>query len=545
MKKKNAVYKQKKPRKTISTVYVCLMLLSLYLLGHSVVLSSAPATAVSGFPPTSYERDGWEPIDSGVTQNLNSVFFICLNRGSVVGNQGVILRTGDGGDSWTAQNSGVTENIYDIYYFDYTIVLAVGTSGTILFTTDTGQNWTIVQTGMMGTYYSGQMITDSIGVAVGVNAIFQPFFTRTNDGWTTWQSSSFYIEDDNVFYEGRLTDVYFKNESVGFATAIVDVPAGGAIVRTIDGGATWETVLFYDEALFSIDFNWEGVGYAVGDHGTIVQTTDDGETWVELETGINTRLRAIDFTSETTGTAVGENGMVLRTENEGVTWEQQTSGTASDLYDVKFITQHIGFIVGAQGLILRTNTGGHPDDTTPPETTCTLSGIMEGDVYISDVTVNLTAVDDYSGVATTMYKLDDANWTMYETEPVVVTTDGDHVLLYYSIDNAGNIEEAHTSEFIIQHPANLQVVISGGVGITVTVENLGSLGLSDVSWELLLDGGLILLGKEKSGTIDIPTGNKITLRSLVIGVGKPTVTFTIEGAKYTTSCSVFLFFVRI
>ncbi len=521
------------------------MLLSLHLICSSIVSLSSSTSTTPGFHSMLSERDGWEQIESGVTQNLNSIFFICLNRGSVAGDQGVILRTGDGGDSWVAQESGVTENLYDIYYYDYFIVLSVGTSGTILFTTDTGQNWTIVETGMMGTYYSGQMITDSIGVAVGVNAIFQPFFTRTDDGWTSWQSTAFYIEHENVFYEGRLTDVHFRNESVGFATAIVDVPAGGAIVRTIDGGDTWETVLFYDEALYSIDFTWEGVGYAVGDHGAIVQTTDAGQTWVELESGTSTRLRAFDVPTETTGTAVGENGMILRTEDAGATWKQQTSGTTGTLSDVKFITQQSGFIVGQDGLILRTNTGGHPEDTSPPETTCTLSGTLEGDVYISDVTVTLTAVDDYSGVATTMYKLDEGPWTSYETEPLLVTTDGPHVLLYYSIDNAGNTEQEKTTEFTILHPPNVRVAISGGIGITVTIENLGSQDLSDIPWVLSLDGGIILLGKERSGTRNIPVGTEITLRNLVIGFGKPTILFSIGETTYTTPCRVFLFFVQI
>ncbi len=45
---------------------------------------------------------------------------------------------------------------------------------------------------------------------------------------------------------------------------------------------TWETVFFYDEPLFSIDVTWEGVGYAVGNHGAIVQTLDGGETWQEV-----------------------------------------------------------------------------------------------------------------------------------------------------------------------------------------------------------------------------------------------------------------------
>src|SRR4030042_582231 len=191
------------------------------LLGNMAALTTASST-ISDIAPsipltTSSQRSGWELVESGVTQDLNSIFFICLNWGTVVGDEGIILRTGDGGDNWTAQTTGVIEDLSAVSYFGYTITLAVGGSGTLLYRNNSGQNWTVLQTGMMETYHSCQMITETIGVAVGVNAISQPFFTRTNDGWSTWDSSSFYIENDSVEYEGRLSDVYFINSSLGFA----------------------------------------------------------------------------------------------------------------------------------------------------------------------------------------------------------------------------------------------------------------------------------------------------------------------------------------
>ncbi len=491
------------------------------------------------------QRGGWESIESGVTQDINGVFFICLNRGTIVGDEGVILRSGDGGNNWVVQNSGVMENLYGVSYYGYSITIAVGTAGTILYTSNSGLNWTILQTGMMGTYYSCQMVNETVGVAVGVNAIFQPFFTRTNDGWDTWDSTSFYIEHDSVLYEGRLSDVHFMNTSVGFATAIVDVPAGGAIVKTIDGGNTWETVLFYDEALFSIDFTQEGVGYAVGDHGAVVQTSDGGESWQELESGVNTALRGIDFPSATTGTIVGDNGIILRTENEGQSWIQQTSGTPTNLLGVQFLTDMFGVIVGEQGVILLTKTGGYPEDMIPPETTCALSGTLEGGIYMTDVTVNLTATDDFSGVATTMYKLDNASWVTYDAGPFVVHTNGDHLLRFYSIDNAGNIEEEKTCEFTIQHPPNLQISITGGFGIKIRIKNLDLTNITNSSWNLSLDGGILLFGKQKAGVVNIDAGDEITLNSLVFGFGTPTITFTIAASEKIVQGRVFLFFVRV
>jgi len=522
-------------------IFLCLLVT---LVPLSAASPQASKTVSFQSQESSAQKAGWEQINSGVTQDLNSVFFICLNRGTIVGDEGVILRSGDGGNNWVLQNSGVMENLYGVSYYGYNIILVVGTSGTILYTSNSGSNWTTLQTGLMGTYYSCQMVNETVGVAVGVNAIFQPFFTRTNDGWDTWDSTSFYIEHDNIFYEGRLSDVSFINTSVGFATAIVDVPAGGAIVRTIDGGSTWETVFFSDEALFSVDFTGGGLGYAVGDHGIVVQTLDNGESWQELESGVNTALRGIDFSSENIGTIIGDNGIILRTENEGVSWIQQTSGTTYNLLGVHCVTDMFSVVVGKSGVILLTKTGGYPEDITPPETTCILSGTMDGGVYISDVLVTLNATDDFSGIATTMYKLDDAIWTSY-VGPFAVTGNGNHSLLFYSIDNAGNIEEEKTCEFIIQQPPNLLITITGGFGMKVHVKNLDTVNLMNISWNLSLNGGFVLSGRQKSGETDINAGEEITLHSLVFGFGKPTITFTISSTQKIVQGSLFLFFVRL
>jgi len=528
-----------------------LRIIDTILLG--LILSVLPiffgSTSVQGtVAPSSHEassqQGGWEQLPSGVTQDLHSVSFICLNRGSVAGSDGVILRTGDGGGTWAAQNSGVTENLYDIFYYDYSITLAVGASGTILLTNNSGINWTVIQTGMMGTYFNGQMITDLIGVAVGENAIFQPFFTRTDDGWATWESTSFYIEHESVMYEGRLSDVFFLNDSIGFATAIVDMPAGGAIVRTMDGGSSWETVYFGNEELFGIDFTWGGIGYAVGDHGVILQTFDSGGTWTSVDSGVTDALHAIDFPSETKGTAVGDNGIIVRTENNGLSWTEQTSGTTQDLLAVRLISEQIGFATGRYGVILRTTSGGYPDDSFPPVTNCTLIGTLEGPFYISNVTVTLSATDNISGVGSTTYKLDDGLWDTY-TEPFVVSGDGNHIVRYYSIDNAGNAEEEKTCEFMIQHPPPIQITITGGFGIHVRIKNLGSVDLMNESWNLSLTGGIILLGKQTSGFADIQAGNEFFIRPIVFGLGKTKVVLTFTSLIKSVEGKVFLFFVRI
>jgi len=530
---------------TASTTALCVLLsLTMIIPPVHAEFSHLPSTIASGSQMQISPGDGWEHINSGVSQDLNGIFFICLNRGTVVGDEGVILRTGDGGKNWTIQDPGVSENLYSVSYFGYPIILAVGAAGTILFTNDTGQTWQVKQTGMMASYASCQMLTDEIGFAVGVNTIFQPFFTRTDDGGVTWESSSFYIEHESVLYEGWLSNVYFMNESVGVATAVVDIPAGGAIVRTMDGGASWQTVCFSDKPLYGVDLTSSGVFYAVGAQGTVLRSLDLGLTWENLTSGVSYTLHAVDFPSDTVGFVVGDEGVILRTNDAGESWVQQTSGTTENLLGIQSITDRTGVIVGTHGVILRTDNGGYPPDTTPPETTCTLTGTTQGDVYISNVTVTLTAIDNITGVQFMTYKLDDGLWNTY-TQPFEVTTDGQHLLRYYSSDNAGNVEQEKTSVFTIQHPPILTITIIGGIGIHVTVKNLGPSNLTDATWGLTLTGGFILIGRHISSTMTIPVGEEKETKSLVLGFGSVQLTFSIASTETNVPGKVFFIFVRM
>jgi hypothetical protein len=98
------------------------------------------------------------------------------------------------------------------------------------------------------------------------------------------------------------------------------------------------------------------------------------------------------------------------------------------------------------------------DDTTPPFTSCGLYGTMwEYDYYISPVTVELTAYDEESGVNYTKYKLDEGSWTEYTT-PFVVSEEGNHTLIYYSVDNAGNKEDDNTVDFTIWYTPSAPTV---------------------------------------------------------------------------------------
>jgi hypothetical protein len=182
-------------------------------------------------------------------------------------------------------------------------------------------------------------------------------------------------------------------------------------------------------------------------------------------------------------------------------------------------------------------------DTIPPVTTCTLTGEMSEGIYVSNVTVTLTATDNGSGVDYTTYKLDTGAWTTYST-PFIVTEDGSHTVLFYSVDRNGNIEQQQTSTFTIQHHPLITLTIIGGKGVSVLIENKGLLPLNKVPWHINLSGGIILKGTSKEGLIpQLLPGQQKTLTSSILGFGRTTITVTVDDTQTTAKAFILLIFV--
>ncbi|GEM_PF-826611 len=76
--------------------------------------------------------EGWGVMDASFTD---------ANTGTVVGWEGRIYRTTNGGMSWSRQFSGATAILYSVHFSDINTGTAVGSSGTILRTTDGGSTW--------------------------------------------------------------------------------------------------------------------------------------------------------------------------------------------------------------------------------------------------------------------------------------------------------------------------------------------------------------------------------------------------------------------
>src|SRR5437016_12727812 len=69
-------------------------------------------------------------------------------------------------------------------------------------------------------------------------------------------------------------------------------------------------------------------------------------------------LRGASFVDADTGTVVGEYGTIVRTTDGGNSWTVQVSGTTQALWAVSFMDTNNGTAVGGGGAIGRTTTSG-------------------------------------------------------------------------------------------------------------------------------------------------------------------------------------------
>ncbi|MFD4623603.1 OmpL47-type beta-barrel domain-containing protein [Streptomyces sp. NPDC058475] len=92
------------------------------------------------------------------------------------------------------------------------------------------------------------------------------------------------------------------------------------------------------------------------------------------------------------------------------------------------------------------------DDTTPPETSATVSGERNADgAYIDMATVTVSASDTGSGVNTIEYAVDSGGWQPY-TAPVMVHALGAHQVRYRATDKAGNAAADKSVDFTVAAP---------------------------------------------------------------------------------------------
>ncbi|TWT99798.1 Ycf48-like protein precursor [Botrimarina colliarenosi] len=122
-----------------------------------------------------------------------------------------------------------------------------------------------------------------------------------------------------------------------------------------DGPPSLADVLADDASLRGVAFVDADHGWAVGDRGVVLQTTDAGDHWRRLSTPTDDGLDAVTFADANHGWAVGgsarpytheSRGVVLATANGGRTWESIAEGQLPRLRAVRFFDNEHGVAAG-------------------------------------------------------------------------------------------------------------------------------------------------------------------------------------------------------
>lgn len=203
----------------------------------------------------------WENIPSPTTKTLWSMSDF---GGFAVGDSGVILKTTNFGLNWTMIASPVTERLNHVT--GVFTAMACGDNGTVIRSNAQGLNWTSVPTGFSNDLYGIPMFNSNPAVISGDGGMI---FASSNLGnnWFTMPSGT----------TRRLTSCQYSTNNT---QKLYMVGFNGLIIKSTNNGANFgyqlsNTAVNLNSTFFYLD---DMNGFACGDNGTILRTTDGGGT---------------------------------------------------------------------------------------------------------------------------------------------------------------------------------------------------------------------------------------------------------------------------
>lgn len=215
-----------------------------------------------------------------IGHSSTAVGFLNESFGITAGYAGETHFTADGGETWpNAENKSMCR--YGVEIVSEELIWTTGNGGNIRLSTDGGQTWEAVSD--VGDPHISQFISfvdDQLGWVASPMALW-----KTVDGGQTWEGVTIPKAAINV-----LVAINLISEDEGYL-----MDARGDLYLTSDGGETWEvqpwslgkehklSALTYPAVRFVDADTGIVVGRIKDGPGVVLRTTDGGETWEEEE----------------------------------------------------------------------------------------------------------------------------------------------------------------------------------------------------------------------------------------------------------------------
>jgi len=239
-----------------------------------------------------------------VEWNFHQIDFVNESVGWAIGNEGIICKSEDGGETWILQTEysdrplrlqAMSENV--IYIAGDTDVFKTG---------DGGISWTTIPININIT--AMWFFNEEEGYVFGwtINDIIK----KTYDGGRTWHRTV--APEDILGF--HLTQ--FVDHSTGYT---ITTGMEEELYQTKNGGLSWAPFLSGVDLFYAVD---SLLIFALQKYDDVLmKTTDGGETWENKHHDIQSTLM-IQFVDASNGWIVGKNGKVLKTNDGGEIWHE-------------------------------------------------------------------------------------------------------------------------------------------------------------------------------------------------------------------------------
>jgi photosystem II stability/assembly factor-like uncharacterized protein len=307
---------------------------------------------------TSELKNKWHLISESNSENvIEKIFFANTEEGWMIGHEGTILHSTDGGYAWKEQNGQTENNLVEIYFTDAKHGWITGYYNTLLYTSNSGKDWQKIN-----------VYNDTTKINMDI------LFIDNQTGWMLNNAGYIYKTSD----AGQLWNELFILPNSGWSKIIFLDPLNGytkqlwghILMKTTDGGKSWESIdlsipdaplgIFVKDFCFVDKFtgffihSWRSGG--IMDTATpIRKTIDGGYTWSHQDSIMYPFLHILHFIDSEKGYLVG-GGAVYSTTDGGKDWNYTAPLTHSGfLTDIFFYENKVGWISSSDGTVYRYN----------------------------------------------------------------------------------------------------------------------------------------------------------------------------------------------
>jgi photosystem II stability/assembly factor-like uncharacterized protein len=249
--------------------------------------------------------------DSGELLIPRAMSCLTLDYCVMIGFNGILLVTWDGGSSWLPYYRNVTSHwFYDISCSTRTDCVAVGEHGIIVRLVGASP-WQFEESGVEA-LYNANCPTPAICIAVGANDGVGVILI-SHDG-QPWQMNSIDGFDS-------VSEIECPSSNKCVAIGHIDDSNGRPLISD-DGGETWQNgpILQLDWGS-SLSCPTVLDCYLTGNPGIVFATHDGGQSWMELATGLDTQIRGIECPTSSHCLGRGYPAWLFRTMDGGQSWE--------------------------------------------------------------------------------------------------------------------------------------------------------------------------------------------------------------------------------